>query len=302
MKIVPRSQLMVFLCSLLLAGIVLGALVSSPVRADVGVHPVLPGGSSLKPDDETPVEMAAETVVMNVRSATEADNAAIKLNPEAYGLQFQPVWFPFVAEVQADFSMLNPTKEAVSMTVWFPLASALKNVGWELNPDEIVPRIASFQVEADGKAVDYAVSELLNLQGEDKPPLPWASFPVTFPAGAETKLRVGYLLPLEPSIKGSELALYYIFQTGAGPVGPEPALPGLGRDTGGHAGWKPESALSDGGPGGESASWWHPAREPGQLDVDRLRARPRARFLDLVDRSKQMAGAADCPRCGPGLA
>ena len=106
------------------------------------------------------------------------------------------------------------------MTAWFPLASALENVSWELNPDEIVPRIEGFQVKVDGHAVDYTVSELPNPKGADKPLLPWASFPITFPAGKETLIHVSYLLPLQPAVKGSELALYYIFQTGAGWAGP----------------------------------------------------------------------------------
>jgi hypothetical protein len=57
-------------------------------------------------------------------------------------------------------------------------------------------------------------------KGADKPPLPWASFPVTFPAGEETQLQVRYTVPLQTAVKGKELALYYIFQTGAGWAGP----------------------------------------------------------------------------------
>ncbi len=188
--------------------------------ADVGVRPILPGGSSLLPEDSTPIQMAAEIVTMNVRPATESDNAIIQLNPNAYGLQIQSIWYPMVAEVQAVFTMTNPTSEDVSLNAWFPLASALENVSWELNPDEIVPRILSFQVAADGAPIDYSVSELPNPKGADKPDLPWASFPVTFPAGTDTIIQVDYLFPLQPSVKGRELALYYIFQTGAGWDGP----------------------------------------------------------------------------------
>jgi hypothetical protein len=96
----------------------------------------------------------------------------------------------------------------------------LENVDWELNPEEIVPRIESFQISVDGEPVDISFSELPNPKGEDKPLLPWASFPLTFPAGQETNLHVSYLLPLQPSVKGNEMALYYIFQTGAGWAGP----------------------------------------------------------------------------------
>jgi hypothetical protein len=115
--------------------------------------------------------------------------------------------------------MRNPTDQDVSLTAWFPLASALNTVSWELNPDEIVPRIASFQVSVDGSPVEFTVSELPNPQGAERPALPWASFPVAFPAGKDTRIQVRYLLPLQQGVKANELALYYIFQTGAGWAG-----------------------------------------------------------------------------------
>jgi hypothetical protein len=182
----------------------------------VGVRPILPGGSNIGPEDETPIQMAAETIEMTVRPATETDNAVITLNPRAYGLDNLPIWYSAIAEVQAGFNMLNPSDGDVSMTVWFPLASALENISWELNPDEIVPRIENFQVNVAGSPLEFTVEELPNPKGADLPLLPWAKFPVTFPAGTETSIRVNYLLPLQKSVKGYELALYYIFQTGAG--------------------------------------------------------------------------------------
>jgi hypothetical protein len=214
-KIQLKSKLILIL-GLFLALMLLVLSHPSLSLADVGVRPILPGGSSILPEDQTPIQMAGEVVTMNVRPATAADNAIIQINPNAYGLQIHPVWYPMVAEVQAVFTMTNPTTEDVSLNAWFPLASALQNVSWELNPDEIVPRILSFQVAADGAPLDYSVSELPNPKGTDKPPLPWASFPLTFPAGTDTNIQVNYLLPLQVSVKGSELALYYIFQTGAG--------------------------------------------------------------------------------------
>ena len=217
--ILPRKPLLFLACGLVLACILIGLPAPVPVRADVGVQPVLPGGSSIKPGEETPIQMAAETVVMTVRAATESDNTLVTLAPDSYGLQAQPVWFPGIAEVEADFRMNNPTGESVSMTAWFPLASALENADWNFNPREIVSRIESFQVSVDGNPLDYAVSELPNPKGADKPLLPWASFPVTFPGGKETVIHVSYLLPLQPSVKGYEMALYYVFQTGAGWAG-----------------------------------------------------------------------------------
>ena len=220
MVYLTRRLLVILARGLVLGFVFTGLLLAAPARGDVGVQPVLPGGSSLQPEDETPIQMAAELVVMNVRSATEADNMLVTLAPQHYGFQWDPVWFPGIAEVEADFTMKNPTRQAVSMTAWFPLASALENADWNFNLGEIVPRIEVFQVSVDGNPQDYAVSELPNPQGADKPPLPWASFLVTFPGEVETIIHVSYMLPLQPSVKGSEMALYYIFQTGSGWAGP----------------------------------------------------------------------------------
>ena len=215
-----RRYWIVLSSGLILGSLLFGLTRLTPARADVGVQPILPGGSSIEPDGQTPIVMAAEVITMNVRLATEADNAIVQLNPEAYGLQFKPVWYKLVAEVQVEFSMDNPSAEVVSQTTWFPLASSLSSVSWELNPDEIVPRITSFEVQVDGRPLDYTTLELPNPQGADKPLLPWASFPVSFAAGTHTSIHVSYLLPLPRAVKGSELALNYIFQTGAGWAGP----------------------------------------------------------------------------------
>src|SRR5512136_1099917 len=73
-----RKVILFFLvCSLALVCVSIGQLAPTPVRADVGIQPVLPGGSSIKPGEETPIQMADETVVMTVRAATEADNALV---------------------------------------------------------------------------------------------------------------------------------------------------------------------------------------------------------------------------------
>ncbi len=216
-----RSLLILFF-TLILVGFAVSFNFPNSVRADVGVHPILPGGSSIEPQVDTLVQMATEVITMDVRKATQADNAAIQLNPKAYGLQLHDVWYPVVAQVQADFTMRNPTTNTIDLTTWFPLASALESVNWELNPDEIVPRIASFKVAVDGTPIEYTTTVQPNPEGTDKPPLPWASFAVSFSPGKDTKIHISYLLPLTQAVKSSELALYYIFQTGAswsGPIG-----------------------------------------------------------------------------------
>lgn len=205
------TRLLFVLISMMLAGL----LFSSSARADVGVQPILPTGSNITSSQPTSIQMQDETIKVKVRQATKADNAFVQLNPAAYGYELHPVWFSGVAEVQADFTMKNPTAEPVSMAVWFPLASALEQ-DWSLNPEETVPRLEKFKVTVDHKPAEVTISELPNPKGADKPLLPWASFPVTFPAGKKTNIQVSYVLPLQPVPKHSTMALNYIFQTGAG--------------------------------------------------------------------------------------
>lgn len=224
MKILPRQSLVLPICGLVMGVILLSLFVIASGLADMGVQPILPGGSNIKPEGETPIQMSAEKVALNVRPATEFDDTVVTRNPAEYGLpgsfDGSPGMYPAVADVLADFTMVNPTNEDVSMTAWFPLASALETEEWDLNPGEVVPSIVRFQVIMDGKPLEYKVSELPNPKGEGKPQLPWASFPVTFPAGKEIHVQVSYTLPAWWSHEGLVMSLFYIFQTGAGWAGP----------------------------------------------------------------------------------
>ncbi len=171
------------------------------------------------PGEETPIQMTSEVVKMTVRPATEADNTLVALTPNLYGFQYNPVWFPAVAEVEADFTMTNPTGKTVSVTAWFPLASTLETNEWSLYDDEIPPRIDSFLASIDGVPADWTLSDRPNPKGADKAPLPWASFRAAFPGGEETVIHVSYSLPLQP-FGNMDMALYYVHQTGAGWAGP----------------------------------------------------------------------------------
>ncbi len=217
MRTIARRFRFFVLCSLVLVSLLSPDLPA--VRADIGVQPVLPGGGNIQPETQTPVQMAREVVTMTVRPATAADNALVLLADKTYALQSGAVWFPGVAEVEADFWMLNPTGSDISLTAWFPLASTLPNADWNFNPGEIVPRIQQFQVSVGGSPLQVSIQEVPNPQGADKPALPWAGFPLTFPAGVETLVHVSYTLPLQPASKGGSMALYYIFQTGSGWAG-----------------------------------------------------------------------------------
>lgn len=93
MYILLRQPLFLLVCSLVLVCVFIGLLVPSPVRADVGVQPILPGGSNIQSEGDTPIQMAAEKVILNVRLATEADNALIELNPVLMGFKFNRYGF-----------------------------------------------------------------------------------------------------------------------------------------------------------------------------------------------------------------
>jgi hypothetical protein len=265
----PRS-LVLRTCGVFLVCILYGQLVMSHARADMGVQPILPGGSNIKPENDTPIQMAAEKVVLNVRPVTEVDNAVVARNPSEYGLSGSfdgsPGMYPAVADVFADFTMMNPTIEAVKLTAWFPLASALEIEEWNLNPGEVVPRIERFQVTLDGRSLEYNVSELPNPKGKDKPLLPWASFPVTFPAGEETHVQISYVVPAWWSYEGLTMNLYYIFQTGAGwagPIGKAELIVNLPYPASAETIWTmPEGGQSE----GHQVRWIWENFEPGPQD------------------------------------
>ena len=170
--------------------------------------------------EETAIQMTSEVVTFNIRQATEADNKLVPLSPNYYGFQHLPVWFPAVAEVIAEFTLKNPTSQSINMTVWYPLASVLDVVEWNLSSGEKIPRIEDFEAYIDGNPSNAMVSELANPKGADRPDLPWANFPVTFPAGKETVIQIRTRLPLQPSVSGIEMTLYNVFHTAAGWAGP----------------------------------------------------------------------------------
>ncbi len=266
----PRQALGLLVCGFVLVSILFSLLVPLSVLADMGMQPILPGGSSIMPEEETPIQMAAERVVLNVRPATEADDTVVARNPTEYGgsgsFDGSPGMYPAMADVFADFTMVNPTDEAVSMIAWFPLASAIETEEWNLNPGEVVPRIERFQVILDGKPLEYNVSELPNPKGEDKPPLPWASFPVTFPNGEATHIQISYVVPAWWSYEGLAMNLYYVFQTGAGwagPIGEAELVVNLPYPASAETIWTmPEGGQSE----GHQVRWTWENFEPGPQD------------------------------------
>jgi hypothetical protein len=215
MNKLPRKSLSLLGCCLVLLSFLTILLTTAPAQAG-GPQWAMPGGSSILPGEETPIHLLAEIVGMNIRAATEADNQLIKLSQR--GFPSNLTWFSAVAEVESDFTLKNPTNEPVNVTAWFPLASTLENINWDTISD--VPYIDTLQVHVDGESIEYNVSDLPNPKGDDKPPLPWASFPLTFQGGEEKVVHLSYKLLLPSSRTGNEMAVYYSFHPETGWAGP----------------------------------------------------------------------------------
>ena len=158
----------------------------SAARADIA-PPKNPPGSNLEPGaDVTQVRMAAETVLIDVKSDT---------TPDSLGS----------AVVTADFTMRNLGTQDESLTVRFPIAS---NDGRGQFPE-----LTGLAVKVNGKSVAtrrVSYPEPVYM-GQD---VPWAEFQVNFPAGQDVAIEVTY------GLKGSGYApytaFYYVLKTGAG--------------------------------------------------------------------------------------
>jgi hypothetical protein len=308
MDAIPKRRINLLALSLALIITLLGAQYALPARADVGVQPILPSGSNIKPEGQMPIQMAAEKVIMTVRQGTDADNAAFKLIPGDLGYPYMPnPYFPIVyaavADVTADFTMANPTDQDVSMTVWFPLASALGKTNWEeLPPGDPVLRVENFRVAVDGKPISYRISELPNPQGEDKAPLPWASFPVTFPAKSEIPIHVSYVFLPQMMIDMVSMTIAYVFQTGAGwagPIGKAELVVNLPYP----ASAETVGAMPDGGKiEGNQVRWTWENLEPGpQDDFSMFLLRPE-RWQELQDAQKIVKSYPDFAQGWLGMA
>ncbi len=209
-----------FLSALVLLGVILAYTAPLPAQADLAVEPILPGGSNLAPGEQTPIEMSLEVVRIDVRQATDADNEIIQSNPFAPEMQYSQPSYPVVAEVSAVFTMTNPTTEDIRLNTWFPLSSTLDSIYWWTGSAQSVPAIADFHVSVSGSELNYIFTRLPSTTEGDNVLLPWAEFLVKFPAQEDTHIEVNYLVPLAQFSEGNALALYYIFQTGAGWAGP----------------------------------------------------------------------------------
>lgn len=161
-----------------------------PARARPGLPdiapPIFPPGAALEPGaDTTAVEMRAETVLIAVKDGGTNSLGA--------------------ARVTADFTMHNPSRQAETLAVRFPIAANDGRMQY--------PEISNIAISVDGRAVRYSRVDYPSA-GRDEAAVPWAEFTVTFPAEADTAVRVSY--DLQGSGYFPYTAFYYLLHTGAG--------------------------------------------------------------------------------------
>jgi hypothetical protein len=115
--------------------------------------------------------------------------------------------------VEATFQMRNQGTETEELEVWFPLTT-----GAEYGEHVPYPGQAeNLQAWVDGEPVEVEEApgrDLLGVRDE----VPWAKWPVVFPAGEDVELRVTY--DTHPVEWGGWAVGYYILETGAGWHGP----------------------------------------------------------------------------------
>jgi hypothetical protein len=167
------------------------------VSADVA-PPEQPPGSNLAPgEDSTQVQMLSETVLFEVQTAPWP------------GVPLTSVVRDW-AKVTANFTMLNHGQVDETMQVRFPLTNPR---GWGDGWGEY-PEIEDIRVWVDGSPVSTSEVTSPSPRGDDDPPIVWAGFDVTFPAGEQVEIEVRY--SQRATGYHPQSVFTYILETGAG--------------------------------------------------------------------------------------
>jgi tetratricopeptide (TPR) repeat protein len=161
-------------------------LVFNPANADVA-PPESPPGVIISPDSETTnVRMMSEAVTLTVISSGEQKGKA---------------------KTTALFIMRNLGNADENIDVRFPLT-----FGEALYYDNVYPEINDFKVQVVNRNVQ--TTRTTSIDASTGKTIPWASFPVRFPAGEDVKISATYTAQgfgYEPF-----LTFRYILETGAG--------------------------------------------------------------------------------------
>ncbi|MBN1427774.1 MAG: hypothetical protein JXB07_05265 [Anaerolineae bacterium] len=190
--------------NLLMVGVVLtvSGILTQTVLADMA-PPSPPTGASISSSEpSTYVQMVSESVVMVV-----TDNNGV---PYREGSSVSADMM--VGHVQAYFKMVNQGTETETLEVRFPLGG---NDGYSNEHT-----IEDFSAYVDGKLVQTTqqVDEPLRLSDWPEPPIPWATWQVTFPPGQIVNVGVDY--EVRPEGWSAWGTFTYILETGAGWYGP----------------------------------------------------------------------------------
>ncbi len=201
MKTIKASSL--FLRIVIVLGVCAVLLFNSaPVHADVAPPRQPPGANPLPGKEQTQVQMAAETVVIAVQTTPSSIKSTW---PNAVN-----DW----AKVSASFTMHNQGAADEAMQVQFPLE----------NPDGMGdgsfhdPLIQDFAVKVNSRPVNTTIVTTPNPLDSTSPPVHWATFGVTFPAGQDVHFDVSYALAATGYVPVDQFE--YILETGAGWKGP----------------------------------------------------------------------------------
>lgn len=193
---------------------------AAPLHAGTPPVPIFPIGMDIAPEGATPIQMTYELVSITVRDFQETDRVLFKFFPNSNkgvpSYRAESVKVDGMAAVQADFFLLNPTENAITTTVMFPLSPLIDYGGQK---DQTLPRIENFQVSVQGTLLTPQLYVLPSpvFAGSN---MAWAFFPVNVPAGQVTRIHVGYDFPLNRAADGFLWDLHYGFETGAAWAGP----------------------------------------------------------------------------------
>lgn len=220
---VKTTRWMIFMATL---GALLLAWGLATVWADMA--PPMPGpGSNIAPGEEiTQVQMVSEQVVIEVHMRDHPPQvdfgpppnldffwSMLQVqeechHPESNLTNCRADDFDY-ATVKAHFQMRNLGDSTETMNARFPLRASFSSP-W-------MPEIQNIHVRVDGAEVPTQRIETPNDVSPDTP-IPWATFPVTFPPGQDVLVDITYTFAPAGDTLWQWFA--YIFETGAGWKGP----------------------------------------------------------------------------------
>ena len=177
-------------------------ILTQPVSADIA-PPLQPSGAgpSMAEYQETKVEMGWESVTIYIEKASEL----------YYAEQTMDCVDAFVT---ASFLMANHGSEPETLDVVFPL----NDPGGMGDGRFAYPEIQDLVIYVDDQQVQWETATTPNPLGEDKEPVKWAQFTVTFPVEQVIFIDVNYYV--QSTGYFPEATFSYILETGAGWYGP----------------------------------------------------------------------------------